>query len=94
MSVADLYFGPITLYITNEDHFDYFHRRNLRLYLNCLRPGVTIFLRKTFYKIFFDHIYGLIQVPFVLITGGISNRRITKLAKHDKGYTLVRDELQ
>lgn len=77
MMQADLYFGPITIYSTNEDHFEFFHQRNLRAFLDCLHPGVSIFIHKSFLKIFMDHVYKRITVPFVLITGGISDEATT-----------------
>ena len=67
--LADLYFGPIDHYTFPSSHFQRFEVRSLRHFIDCLQPGVSIFVQTDWLSLFFQKFYPLISVPFVLISG-------------------------
>jgi len=76
MAVSEFYFGPISMYYVAEALEEKIREKNIRLFLgekDCLLPGFVLFVNFAWINIFYQHIYPLIQVPFVLITGGIGD---------------------
>jgi hypothetical protein len=73
MAVSDFYFGPVSIYYASENLEEKIREKNIRLFLgekDCLLPGFVLFVNFAWVSIFYMHIFPLIPVPFVLITGG------------------------
>jgi hypothetical protein len=73
MAVSDFYFRPVSIYYAAENLEEKIREKNIRLFIgekDCLLPGFVLFVNFAWVSIFYLHIFPLIQVPFVLITGG------------------------
>lgn len=71
---CDLYFGPISEYQMDLADSAIYLERYLPYFVDCLEPGAVIFVSLDWIELFFREMYYRINVPFVFVTGGYSDK--------------------
>lgn len=71
---ADIYFGPIDIYsVGDSNRYDRLHHKRLLNIIGgiqCLQPGVVIYVDTRWIQLFFSLWYPQLPVPIVLVSGG------------------------